>query len=97
MDEKPKGKMRKKTKGKLEEFSTHLIRLGKGIESKLKEKKALERLIEEREVRIRELEKDIFVARTRLAKLAIELGKLETEGKDIEKQESPLKKQNEVI
>lgn len=85
--------MNNKPKEKLEEFSELLIKLGKEIENKLEERRKLEESIKLKEETVRKLEKEIFEARTRLAKLAIELGKSEAKRKEFEEKKLPLEKE----
>lgn len=91
--EKPKEEAEKSPREKLEEFSELLIKLGKEVEQKLEERRRLEEQIRLKEGEIRGLEKDVFSARTQLAKLAIGLGKLEAKRKEFEEKKFLLKKE----
>lgn len=91
--EKPKEEPKEEPKGSLEEFSELLIKLGREVEEKLEERRKLEEHIGLKEGEIRELEKDVFSARARLARLATEFGKLEAKRKEFEEKKFLLKKE----
>ena len=70
-----------------------LIKLGKEIEAILMEKAKLEEELKLKGVAIRQLEKEVFSARTRLARLATELSKLETRRRKFEEEKLLLEKE----
>lgn len=85
--------MEEKPREKLEEFSELLIKLGKEIEDKLKEKRKLEEQIKLKEEQARKLGREVFEARQRVAHLNIELAKLEEKRKRFEEEKILLEKE----
>ena len=90
MTEEPQEKSKE---GLLEEFSELLIKLGKEIEDRLSEKEELEKELKSKEAATRQLGKEIFAIRSRLAKLFTELSKLETRRRKFEEQKLLLEKE----
>ena len=92
MEEKPTEKSRDQL---LEEFSDLLMKLGREVEARLAEKEKLEAELREKEAVIMKAQKEVFLTRTRLAKLSTELTKLEGRRREFEEKKFLLEKQNE--
>ncbi len=71
--------MNNNPRGKLEEFSQTLIKLGKEIEKRIAEKQKLEQDVKAKEAQIKNLQGEIFSAQMQLAGLSSELAQLETQ------------------
>jgi len=69
---------------KLQQFSEGVVRLGKEIEEKLKEKEALEEELSKKEAEIRTLQMETFELKGKLIKINLELSKLEKRRKEFE-------------
>lgn len=72
----------------LKEFSQDLIALGQEIGEKLSRKQALGQEIVEKEAVAKKLQGELFSAKTELAKLDVDLVRLEAKRRDIEKKQN---------
>ena len=70
--------------GALEKFSDEIIRLGKEINDKLRDKRETEEELSVKEKEVRALQAESFKLRERLIKINLELSRLERRRRELE-------------